>query len=254
MSRIRDIANILSGVSTNMATDAEVTSSIASHAAAADPHTGYMLESTLTTSGDLIYASGANSPARLGIGANGTYLTSNGSVPSWGTISAGGMTLLASSVGVSGTTAVNFNSISQDYNNLIIYISDLKLSTSGSLSMRLNNDATNANYYYNTIYWTTTGTFGQTNAVPNLTLGNAVNATQTGRISFGMEITITRYASTSSENTQFYWRSAYAALGYLGFGLWTANSTNASNTAVNSVNFITTQSITDGNFYLYGVK
>jgi hypothetical protein len=51
MSRVRDIANILSGVSTDMATDAEVTSSIASHAAAADPHSVYLKESEFNAAG-----------------------------------------------------------------------------------------------------------------------------------------------------------------------------------------------------------
>lgn len=58
MSRIRDIANILSGVSTDMATDAEVTSSIASHAAAADPHTVYLKESEFNAGGKNIIING----------------------------------------------------------------------------------------------------------------------------------------------------------------------------------------------------
>jgi hypothetical protein len=50
MSRIRDLAKILTA-STDMATDAEITSSIASHAAAADPHTGYLKESEFGAAG-----------------------------------------------------------------------------------------------------------------------------------------------------------------------------------------------------------
>jgi hypothetical protein len=50
MSRIRDLAKILTA-STDMATDAEVTSSIASHAAAADPHTAYLKESEYWAAG-----------------------------------------------------------------------------------------------------------------------------------------------------------------------------------------------------------
>jgi hypothetical protein len=73
MSRIRDIANILSGVSTDMATDAEVTSSIASHAAAADPHTGYLKESEFNAAGkNLIYNSGFD------IAQRGTNITTGG--------------------------------------------------------------------------------------------------------------------------------------------------------------------------------
>jgi hypothetical protein len=37
----------------------------------------------LTTTGDTIYASGASTPARLGIGTTGQVLTVNGGVPSW---------------------------------------------------------------------------------------------------------------------------------------------------------------------------
>jgi hypothetical protein len=42
----------------------------------------------LTTTGDTIYASGASTPARLGIGTTGQVLTVSGGVPSWATPSA----------------------------------------------------------------------------------------------------------------------------------------------------------------------
>lgn len=50
MSRVRDIANLFSS-STDAATDAEVTAAIASHSAAADPHTGYLKESEFNAAG-----------------------------------------------------------------------------------------------------------------------------------------------------------------------------------------------------------
>jgi hypothetical protein len=43
----------------------------------------------LTTTGDTIYASGASTPARLGIGSTGQVLTVAGGVPSWATPAAG---------------------------------------------------------------------------------------------------------------------------------------------------------------------
>ena len=47
---------------------------------------------TLTsTTGDIIYASSANTPARLGIGSTGQALTVSGGVPSWSTLSSGGV-------------------------------------------------------------------------------------------------------------------------------------------------------------------
>ena len=43
--------------------------------------------STVTTAGDTIYATGSGAVTRLAIGANGTVLTSNGSVPTWSSVS-----------------------------------------------------------------------------------------------------------------------------------------------------------------------
>lgn len=46
--------------------------------------------SLLTTTGDIIYASGANTPARLGIGTTGQVLTVSGGVPAWAAAAGGG--------------------------------------------------------------------------------------------------------------------------------------------------------------------
>jgi hypothetical protein len=202
-----------------------------------------------------------DSSGNVGIGKTASYpLDVNGTINATALyvggspLSSGGMTLLASSVGTSGTTSVNFNSISQSYNNLIIYIENLKMSAAGQLTMRLNNDATATNYYYNTVFWAgSTPSFGLTSGVPILTLGGNVTA-PTGRQGYGLEIIVKRYASASSENTQFSWNGTYTTLGNLGQAAWSANSASTSNTAVNSINFNTTQNITAGNFYVYGVK
>jgi hypothetical protein len=73
MSRVRDIASILTA-SSDMATDVEVTSAISSHAASADPHTGYLLESLFDAKGDIISASADNTPAKLTVGSNNAIL------------------------------------------------------------------------------------------------------------------------------------------------------------------------------------
>jgi len=44
----------------------------------------------LTTTGDIIYASGANTPVRLGVGANTNVLTLAGGVPTWAAAGAPG--------------------------------------------------------------------------------------------------------------------------------------------------------------------
>lgn len=47
---------------------------VTAHVAAADPHTGYVLESVLDAKGDLITATADNTPAKLTVGANGMPL------------------------------------------------------------------------------------------------------------------------------------------------------------------------------------
>ena len=53
---------------------------------------GVINNTLTTTTGDMIYASGANTPARLGIGTAGqTLIVSAGGIPEWGTAAAGGV-------------------------------------------------------------------------------------------------------------------------------------------------------------------
>src|SRR5258708_1195135 len=57
------------------------------------------LSALLTTTGDIAYASAANTPARLPIGGTGTFLTVTGGGPTWSnTIAAGGLTVTAGNI------------------------------------------------------------------------------------------------------------------------------------------------------------
>ena len=50
---------------------------------------GVINNTLTTTTGDIIYASAANTPARLGIGSTGQVLTVSGGIPAWATTSTG---------------------------------------------------------------------------------------------------------------------------------------------------------------------
>lgn len=56
---------------------------------------GKISNTLTTTTGDMIYASGANTPARLPIGSSGQILKTQGGIPTWATFS-GGINYLAS--------------------------------------------------------------------------------------------------------------------------------------------------------------
>lgn len=90
---------------------------------------GKFINNTLTTTtGDIIYASAANTPARLGIGSTNQVLTVSGGVPTWATPSSGGMTLI-STTALTGSS-VTLSSIPQTYNELQLWVENFDPSQS----------------------------------------------------------------------------------------------------------------------------
>ena len=100
----------------------------------------------LTTTGDTIYASGASTPARLGIGTTGQVLTVSGGVPVWSTPA--GFSLISEQT-ASAVTSLSFSSIPSTYKALIFTWQGIYHSTTGSgFGLRLNNDSA-SNYAVN---------------------------------------------------------------------------------------------------------
>jgi hypothetical protein len=82
---------------------------------------GKFINNTLTTTtGDIIYASGANTPARLAIGTSADVLTVSGGIPAWAAPAAGGETLISTTT-LSGATTV-LSSVPAGYNAIRILI------------------------------------------------------------------------------------------------------------------------------------
>jgi hypothetical protein len=79
-------------------------------------------KSTLTTTGDIYYASGANTPARLGIGsANDVLRVSSGGIPEWAApASGGGITLISTTSVGTGTTVVLSDIFATSYKQLYL--------------------------------------------------------------------------------------------------------------------------------------
>jgi hypothetical protein len=148
MTKARDIASAAPAPSTVSATELGyldgVTSAIQTQV---DAKTA---KSTLTTTGDIYYASSANTPARLGIGSTGNVLTVASGVPSWAAPAtpASGLTLISDTT-YSAVSSQSVNSVfSSTYRNYKIFISvtgteaaqsSLRLRASGS-------DNTSSNY------------------------------------------------------------------------------------------------------------
>jgi hypothetical protein len=107
-------------------------------------------KSTLTTTGDIYYASSASTPARLGIGTTGQVLTVASGLPSWATPSGGGgggsLTLLQT-LTLSGTNSVTTSTFSSGYTNLLILLVNVHTGSGGNLdgTIRFNGDSS-SNY------------------------------------------------------------------------------------------------------------
>jgi hypothetical protein len=153
MSRIRDIASILTASSV-LGTDVEVATAVSNHSAASNPHTEYVQKTLTTTTGDIIYASGANTPARLGIGSTSQVLSVSGGVPAWTTPSSGALTKISTQT-FSGVSSVTFDSVfTSTYKVYFVTMTNLIMSNSGqsSFQFRKAGSTTTASYYGSGIY------------------------------------------------------------------------------------------------------
>ena len=104
--------------------------------------------STLTTAGDIAYASAAGTPARLGIGSTSQVLTVAAGVPAWATPASA--TAAWSQLGVTATTSGTTVTVSglSGYNQIFISFENISPSTvTSEFTLRFNADS-GANYNY----------------------------------------------------------------------------------------------------------
>ena len=141
MTKARDIASAAPAPSTVSATELGyvdgVTSAIQTQL---DAKTA---KSTLTTTGDIYYASAANTPARLGIGTASQLLAVNSgaTAPEWvAAPSSGGMTLISTTT-LTGSI-ITLSSIPATYNDLQIVIRNYRPSADNYMRIRMNSDST----------------------------------------------------------------------------------------------------------------
>jgi hypothetical protein len=112
---------------------------------------GAIAKTLTTTTGDTIYASAANTPARLGIGTAGQVLTVASGIPSWATPSAGTSGLnLISTTAITGASTYSFNScFTSTYTNYLVILNSTTNVQFNNIFMRMRaagTDNTSSNY------------------------------------------------------------------------------------------------------------
>jgi hypothetical protein len=218
-----------------------------------------------TTTGDIIYASAANTPARLGIGTASQVLSVSAGVPAWTTPSGGGgMTLIATAT-PSAATSLSFTSIPTTYKNLVVRWFGVYMSVeTGYWNVRVNSDS-GSNYAWQYLRAQTTNlsasyqnsatSFGNednTSAVIPSTTSTSTDYEKHG----GGLITFYDYAATSGRR-QIQSSAMSVSDAANAYRRWVNYNGMylATGTAITSIEFVrgSTETIT-GTFYLYGVS
>lgn len=202
------------------------------------------MATAMTTSGDLIQATGSGTFARLGTGTAGQYLTTNGTTNSWVTPTGGSMTSIAS--GSLSGVEVSLTSISQSYKSLYLWIQNARVSVSTYMGIRINN-ITTATYNTNCMV-TNQATLGNEVGTTSLNITSGINLT-TSTTTYSQTFKIDNYTSaTVSKPINF---SVSHTQTNLGVG-WADTTAAVTSLQIRTGNG--TATFTAGTYILYGVN
>jgi hypothetical protein len=158
---------------------------------------------TVTAEGDILYASGSATVARLGIGTASQVLGIAAGVPAWTTPSSGAMTLISSTTVGTATQTVSLSSIPQTYKRIELYVTNLKSSTTtgSNLSVSFNSDAGSVYGAQRISGASTTAAAARTTGQPKQTFGSSllIAASTIGAPSF-LALQLFNYTSSSSKH------------------------------------------------------
>jgi hypothetical protein len=244
MTKARDIANAGTALATVDATELGYLDGVTSPV---QTQVDAKIAKTLTTTtGDIIYASGANTPARLGIGSADQVLTVSSGVPAWATPS--GLTLISTTTLSTGTTTISATLTS--YKNVFMVLKSIYASGVTDFKMRLNGD-TGSNYNTNVVFGTGSTAGGRSSNAATSFLMGSIGVASTARATTNGSINLYRVNDTNEIVMDYTTRndnnSDYRT--DRGCGIYDCSA------AVSSITFfLDTGTFSGGTVYLYGVN
>ena len=216
--------------------------------------TNGVINNTLTTTtGDVIYASAANTPARLGVGSTGNVLTVAGGVPTWAApaVSASGLTLISRSTFSAVATKQVTGCFTSTYENYLVLFKLNTNTADASLKLRFSvsgTDDTASNYYYAAAGIRPTGATStplQSSAASSADVGRANNnSTQSQNLQ--MTIFSPQLAKYTGFTGASYMEDVTAGIGLGGGGAYSQN------TQFDGITFFPTSGNMTGTIAVYG--
>jgi len=238
------LSDSTSSTSTTLAATANAVKTSYDLAAAAVP------KSTVTTAGDVIYATGSAAVTRLGIGTAGQVLrvNSGATAPEWATPATGGLTLLSTTSLTGPTTSIT--SINQGYKSLFMVIYGVTNATANGV-MRVAPNGNTIGCSYVSTDSVGASFVSSVNRVTYLNLGTtAWLRTTTNNVA---TIRIDNYTSSTNYKSL----NAYGYAEETGGSVMSFNIGGAfvSNTAITSLDFSNAGgNLSTGTVLLYGVN
>jgi len=202
-------------------------------------------KSTVTTAGDVIYATGSSVVTRLGIGSTGQVLTVTGGIPAWATPAGGGGMTLLSTTTLSGTTT-SITGISGSYTDLVVDWYGVTNSSNTDASINPNGSTTITDLIRGgaTLQQLNDGQLRINNNVAGPGASNSDNA---------MRLVIANYAATTSGGKPF---DLYG--GYIGSDsskqIMQAKGRIKTTSAITQLDFVAGAAFTAGTVKIYGRK
>ena len=198
--------------------------------------------------GDLIAASAADTPARLGVGTNGQLLTADSTAATglaWTTVSSGGMTLLSTTT-LSGSSTVSITGISTSYTDLVVdwYAVTNASNTDASINPNGNAGITDIIRGGATLQQLNDG---------QLRINNNVSGPLSSSTDNAIRLVIANYAATTNGGKPF---DLYG--GYIGSDsskqIMQAKGRIKTTSAITQLDFVAGSNWTAGTVKIYGVK
>ena len=197
-----------------------------------------------TTLGDIEYrSSSANTNTRLGIGSTGQVLIVAGGVPTWGTVSAGGMTLLET-LTLSGSSTTS-GTLSTSYKQFFLFIKNAYNSADAQFRIRFNGDS-GANYSFGCVE------NGSPDAQTGQTLIRICNISTT---SSGQNSTNAFVSIMIPSQTNEVFVASQAQANTAGLKSFSTTGVYDSSAAITTITFLpNTGTLSGGTVYIYGVN